>query len=134
MQWLMLQQDQPEDFVIATGRMETVRGFVEICAEKLKWNKNRGGPSILWEGEGVHEVGIRADNNEIVIRVDSQYFRPTEVDQLLGDSSKAFKKLGWKPKTNLEELAEEMINLDMEEAKKEFVLRKKGFNIITPQE
>ena len=129
MQWLMLQQHQPEDFVIATGRMETVRKFIEICALKLNWNRNTNNPGILWEGEGINEVGKRADTKEIVIRIDSKYFRPTEVDQLLGDSNKAFTKLGWSPKINLEELIEEMIDSDLREAKKESLLVKSGFEI-----
>ena len=129
MQWLMLQQDQPEDFVIATGRMETVRKFIEICALKLNWNRNTNKPGILWEGEGINEVGKRADTKEIVIRIDSKYFRPTEVDQLLGDSSKAFTKLDWSPKIKLEELIEEMIDSDLKEAEKESLLVKSGFEI-----
>ena len=96
MQWLMLQQDQPEDFVIATGRMETVRKFIEISAEKIGWNKGLNKPSIIWEGSGVNEIGKRPDTNEIIIRVDSRYFRPTEVDELKGDPTKALNKLGWK--------------------------------------
>ena len=87
MQWLMLQQEVPEDFVISTGKMYTVREFVELCALELGWNKE-GGAGIIWEEEGIDEVGIRADTGQIVVRVDSRYFRPTEVDELLGDSSK----------------------------------------------
>ena len=93
MQWLMLQQDQPEDFVISTGRTETVRKFVEICAAKLNWNKQENQQAILWEGEGINEVGGRADTNEIVIKVDARYFRPAEVDQLVGDPKKALLNL-----------------------------------------
>ena len=89
MQWLMLQQDEPEDFVIATGRMETVRKFIEISI-KLNWQDDKNQPGIIWE-EGINEVGKRADTKEIVIRIDPKYFRPTEVDQLLGDSTKALK-------------------------------------------
>ncbi len=134
MQWLMLQQDEPEDFVIATGRMETVRNFIEICAEKLEWNKSKNGPSIIWEGNGVEEVGRRADTQEIVIRIDPRYFRPCEVDELMGSSAKASEKLGWVPKTNLEELITEMINNDKEEALKEAILKKEGFNILASLE
>ena len=119
MQWLMLQQEKPEDFVIATGRMETVRNFIEISAKYLKWNKAKGDPAIIWEGEGVDEIGRRADNNKIVVRVDKRYFRPSEVDQLLGDASKARMKLGWVSNTPLEELIKEMIYKDLIEAKKE---------------
>ncbi len=127
MQWLMLQQDEPEDFVIATGRTETVRRFIEISAKKLGWNLDEDGPGIRWEGEGINEVGIRTDNNKIVIRIDPRYFRPAEVQQLLGDSRKALKKLGWKAKTSLEELIEEMILDDKKSALKESLLRKQGF-------
>ena len=134
MQWLMLQQENPEDFVIATGRMETVRKFIEICSVKLNWNIEKGKSGIKWQGEGLNEVGIRVDTNEIVIRVNRRYFRPTEVDQLMGDSSKAFKKLGWKAKTNLEEMISEMIENDLNEAKKELILKKKGFEVNTSYE
>jgi len=128
MQWLMLQQEQPEDFVIATGRMESVRRFIEITADNLGWSKNNT-PSIIWEGEGVNEIGRRGDTKEIVIKVDKRYFRPTEVDQLLGDPTKAYKKLGWEPKTSLEELISEMVTSDKKEAAKESLLKKKGFKI-----
>ncbi len=128
MQWLMLQQEHPEDFVISTGRMETVRSFIEICAKKLGWQKNNNGPAIIWEGKNEFEIGRRADNNEIVIRVDPRYFRPAEVNELLGDSNKAKDKLGWFPEISLEEMIEEMINFDLQEAKKEKLLKEKGFS------
>ncbi len=118
MQWLMLQQENPEDFVISTGRMETVRRFIEIAASKLGWGIEND-RSIVWEGQGLNEVGRRSDNNEIVIKIDSSYFRPTEVNELRGDSSKALKKLGWKPKISLEELVSEMIYEDQKLADKE---------------
>ena len=124
MQWLMLQQKEPVDFVIATGRMETVRRFIEITANKLGWKKDsKDDISIIWEGEGTEEIGRRADTNEVVIRVDKRYFRPTEVNQLLGDSTKAYNKLNWKPKISLEELIEEMLKVDIEEALKEINLK-----------
>ena len=129
MQWLMLQQENPEDFVISTGRMETVRTFVEISAEKLGWNGGTNKKAIIWEGEGINEVGRRADTNEIVVRIDPRYFRPTEVDKLLGDPSKANKKLGWEPSVSLEELITEMVQTDMEDAEKESILINKGFVI-----
>ena len=113
MQWRMLQQDKPEDFVIATGRQESVRRFIELSALELNWD------GIEWRGEGVNEVGVRKDTNEVVVRVDPRYFRPAEVETLLGDSSKAHKKLGWKAETTLEELVKEMIAYDMEEARKD---------------
>ena len=129
MQWLMLQQEIPEDYVIATGRMETVRKFIEICAKKLKWNKTPNEEGIIWEGKGVNEIGKRADTNEIVIRIDPKYFRPAEVDQLVGDATKARLKLGWTPKITLEELIEEMIEEDSKNALKELDLLKKGFKV-----
>ena len=129
MQWLMLQQENPEDYVIASGRMETVRKFIEISAEKLGWNKDKKGPAIIWEGKGIEEIGRRADTNEIVIKIDPRYFRPTEVDELLGDSTKAHKKLNWTPKITLEEIISEMIEFDKKEAKKELILKQSGINI-----
>ena len=113
MQWLMLQQDEPEDYVISTGRCETVRKFIEICAKKLGWLNSSEEDAIKWEGEGINEVGRRADNNEIIIRIDKRYFRPTEVEQLIGNPQKAKEKLGWAPKTSLEELISEMIEEDL---------------------
>ena len=123
MQWLMLQQKKPEDFVIASGRMETVRNFIELSAKKLNWGTSSQ-PAIIWKGKGLDEVGIRSDTNKIVVRIDKRYFRPTEVEQLLGDANKAFRKLGWVPKISLEELVEEMIEYDKEDAKKELFLKK----------
>ncbi len=106
-QWLMLQQEKPEDFVIATGKQISVRKFIEIVSKKLGWG------SILWEGDGLDEIGIREDTGEIVIRVDSKYFRPSEVETLLGDASKANQKLGWSPKISVEELISEMVEEDL---------------------
>ena len=126
MQWLMLQQPNPEDYVIATGRMESVRTFIELCGKKLGWNKHESGSAIIWEGKGIKEVGRRSDNGEIVIRVDEKYYRPAEVDQLLGDPSKAKNKLGWEPKSTLEELISEMIDYDHKEALKETFLKDKN--------
>ena len=134
MQWMMLQQDKPSDYVIATGRTESVRRFVELSAMNLGWNKSPNGPGIIWENEGINEVGKRADNGAIVIRIDSRYFRPTEVNKLLGDANKAKKELGWEPKLALEELVSEMINHDSNEAKKELILKSKGFILPNPLE
>ena len=129
MQWLMLQQSEPEDYVISTGRMVTVRKFIELSAKKLGWNKDKNENAIIWEGEGINEIGRRSDTNEIVIKIDPRYFRPTEVDELLGDSSKASKKLNWEPKISLDELIEEMIKHDTDEAQKEAMLKNKGYKI-----
>ena len=129
MQWRMLQQEKPEDFVIATGRQESVRRFIELSASVLGW----GG--IKWRGSGLEEVGHRADTDAAVVRIDPRYFRPAEVETLLGDPSKAHSKLGWTPTTTLEELVVEMVEQDREEARKEAYLRRKGFNVVgTAQE
>ena len=114
MQWLMLQQDQPDDFVIATGRMETVRKFCELTAKEIGWGTHSCPNGIIWEGEGINEIGRRADNKEIVIRIDPKYYRPTEVDELIGDASKARKLLNWEPKISLEEIISEMVKEDLE--------------------
>ena len=134
MQWLMLQQDKPDDYVIATGKMETVRRFVELSAEKIGWQKNKKGPAILWEGNGVNEIGRRADTNQIVVKIDPKYFRPTEVELLLGDATKAKEKLGWQYNISLEELISEMINHDLKEAKKDVILKESGYKQNNPLE
>ena len=117
MQWLMLQQKEAKDYVISTGRMETIRKFIELTGEQLGWNKNKYEPAIIWEGEGVNEIGRRADNNKIVIRVDPKYFRPTEVEELRGDSSNAYKDMGWKPTITLEQMIAEMVEKDKKDLK-----------------
>ncbi|MDA7623148.1 GDP-mannose 4,6-dehydratase, partial [bacterium] len=127
MQWRMLQQEQPEDFVIATGRQESVRRFIELSAEQLGWG------SIQWDGEGLQEIGRRA-TGQVVVRIDPRYFRPAEVETLLGDPSQAHKKLGWTPTTSLEDLVSEMIALDQEEAGKEAFLKSQGFSVVGPRE
>ena len=132
MQWLMLQQQKAEDFVIATGREETVRNFIEISARTLGWQK--GKKAIIWEGKGKDEIGRRADTGDVVIKIDPRYFRPSEVDELLGDASKAYKKLGWVPKISLEGMIEEMVKKDKEESLKESLLKSKGFEVITSME
>ena len=127
-QWRMLQQEQPEDFVIATGRQESVRRFIELTAQQLGW-----GP-MQWDGEGTAEVGRRGDTGAVVVRIDPRYFRPAEVDSLLGDSSKAKNKLDWSSTTTLEELVAEMVAVDVEEAKKEALLKRKGFTVFGTRE
>ena len=128
MQWRMLQQDTPEDFVIATGRQETVRRFIELAAQQLSWG------AIAWEGDGVHEIGRRGDTGAVVVQIDPRYFRPAEVDTLLGDPTKAREKLGWTPTTTLEELVAEMVTSDREEAAKEATLRREGFAVVGSHE
>ena len=129
MQWRMLQQESPpEDLVIATGRQESVRRFIELAASKLGW----GG--IDWQGEGLEEKGRRADTGDVVLRIDPRYFRPAEVETLLGDPSRANEKLGWTPNTTLEELVAEMVDADREDAKKEAYLKRKGFAVVGSME
>ena len=113
MQWRMLQQEKPEDYVIASGEMTSVRTFIEISAQALKW----GG--IEWEGEGIDEIGKRKDNGKVVVKINPELFRPAEVQTLLGDASKAHKKLGWKPQQNLKDLINEMIQNDIRLANNE---------------
>ena len=134
MQWLMLQQEKPEDFVIASGQMKSVREFIELSAIELGWNKEKGGKGIIWEKSGLDEVGKRSDTGEVVVRIDPRYFRPTEVDQLLGDASKARKELNWEPSISINELISEMIEEDSNEAKKESLLKNKGFPIYIPHD
>ena len=134
MQWLMLQQEKPKDYVIATGKMNSVREFIELSAIELGWNKEKGGKGIIWEKSGMDEVGKRADTQEVVVRIDPRYFRPTEVEELLGDSSKARKELNWEPTITLNKLVSEMIEEDSNEAKKESLLKKKGFSVYSSQE
>jgi GDPmannose 4,6-dehydratase len=124
MQWRMLQQDTPEDFVIATGRQESVRRFIELTALELGW----GG--ISWSGEGLDETGARVDSGEVVVRIDPRYFRPAEVDTLLGDPTRAHQKLGWRPTTTLEQLVAEMVQADRLEAEKEAVLLREGYPVV----
>jgi GDPmannose 4,6-dehydratase len=128
MQWLMLQQDTPDDFVIATGRQESVRRFIELAALKLGWS------GIQWKGESLNEIGIRSDTGDVVIRIDPRYFRPSEVETLLGDPTKAYKKLNWTPTTNLEQLVSEMVAADQQEAHKEAYLKRKGFPVVASME
>lgn len=120
MQWLMLQQDQPEDFVIATGVQYSVREFVDIAAKEL-------GMQVRWEGEGVDEKGYDA-NGKCIVAVDPRYFRPTEVETLLGDPSKAKEKLGWTPRTTFAELVQEMVQEDLRIAERDELTKKHGFS------
>ncbi|MGD8647565.1 MAG: GDP-mannose 4,6-dehydratase, partial [Desulfobacterales bacterium] len=114
MQWLMLQQDEPDDYVIATGVHYSVREFIEIAARQLDL-------SIRWEGTGVDEKGINAETGQVMVSVDPRYFRPTEVEKLLGDAGKARKKLRWTPRITLEQLIAEMIEADLKEAQKDYL-------------
>jgi GDPmannose 4,6-dehydratase len=131
-QWLMLQQDQPEDFVIATGVQYSVRDFVCIAANEL-------GISLRWEGAGVDErawmVNLPDGGREkVVVAVDPRYFRPTEVETLLGDGSKARQKLGWVPKTSFEDLVREMAQQDLIDARRDSVMKRHGFKTFDSHE
>ncbi len=120
MQWLMLQQDEPEDYVIASGEHYSVREFIEAAARQL-------GIRVGWKGRGIDEKGINEETGQIIIAVDSRYFRPTEVDDLLGDASKARQKLGWKPRISFKELVAEMVEADLKEAQKDQLCLREGF-------
>ena len=142
-QWLMLQQDEPDDYVIATGEQHSVKEFVELAGEEL-------GFDIEWNGSGLDEVGIisaidkgkyssrselpdeylHLQPGTVVVRVDPRYFRPTEVDSLLGDASKAREKLGWAPRITFKELVKEMIAKDLETARRDALIKKKGFKVL----
>ena len=128
MMWMMLQQEKPMDFVISTGRQESIRKFIELTAKELHWG------NIIWEGEGVDEIGRREDTNAVVIKIDKRYFRPTEVANLIGDAKLAKDKLGWKPKITLEEIVAEMVKVDKEQALKEKFLKESGFDFNSSNE
>jgi GDPmannose 4,6-dehydratase len=119
MQWLMLQQEQPEDFVIATGEQHSVREFVELAASRL-------GIRVSWDGNGVAEQGFD-QHGRCIVRVDPRYFRPTEVETLLGDPSKAKAKLGWQPTTSFESLVFEMVDEDLKIAERDALVAEQGF-------
>jgi len=127
MQWLMLQQDKPEDFTISTGVQYTVRDFVNIAAEEL-------GIKLKWSGTGIDETAIDVTTGKTIVQIDSRYFRPTEVETLLGDSTKAREKLGWVPKISFKELVKEMVMCDLNEAKKDNLCNQEGFATYNYQE
>ena len=127
MQWLMLQQDKPEDFTISTGVQYTVRDFVNIAAEEL-------GIKLKWNGTGIDEMAIDVTTGKTIVQIDSRYFRPTEVETLLGDSTKAREKLGWVPKISFKELVKEMVLHDFNEAKKDNLCNQEGFATYNYQE
>jgi GDPmannose 4,6-dehydratase len=122
MQWLMLQQDHPEDYVIATGEQHSVRDFVQAAAQEV-------GIAIRWEGEGVDEKGYDTKSGDCIVAVDPRYFRPTEVETLLGDASKARERLGWKPEVSFPDLVAEMMREDLKEAERDALCRREGFAV-----
>jgi GDPmannose 4,6-dehydratase len=120
MQWLMLQQDEPEDYCIATGVQYSVRQFVEAACREV-------GIGMRWEGEGVNEKGIDTHSGKVLVEVDKRYFRPTEVETLLGDSTKAREKLGWVPEITLDDMVAEMVREDLKIAERDELCKREGF-------
>ena len=125
--WRILQNDKPEDFVLATGTTTSIRDFVTMTFKEL-------GIEIEWQGEGVNEKGINKANGKVIVDVNPKYFRPAEVELLLGDSTKARTQLGWKPQYDLQALCKEMVASDLDLAKREKLLNDNGFTTHTPQE
>ncbi len=126
MQWLMLQQEKPQDFVIATGEQYSVRHFIERCAELLEMK-------LTWTGSGVDEKAVN-EAGETVIAIDPRYFRPAEVESLLGDASKAHRELGWKPRTTFDELVREMVEADMKVARRDALVKEHGYEAFNVRE
>jgi GDPmannose 4,6-dehydratase len=126
MQWLMLQQEKPQDFVIATGQQYSVREFVQRCAKLLDLD-------LTWQGSGVDEKAIDRDG-KVIVSVDPRYFRPTEVETLLGDPTKAQRELGWTPRTSFDQLVEEMIASDLKAAQRDALVRHHGFDAYNVRE
>ena len=126
MQWLMLQQDKPQDYVIATGQQYSVREFIQRCAKRL-------GLELTWQGSGVNEKALDK-NGKVIIAVDPRYFRPTEVETLLGDPSKAHRELGWTPRTSFDQLVEEMVSADLRAAQRDALVRQHGFDAYNVRE
>jgi GDPmannose 4,6-dehydratase len=126
MQWLMLQQEAPEDFVIASGEQHSVKEFIEVAAEEMRL-------PIEWRGGGVDLQGFD-DEGRCIVQVDPRYFRPTEVDSLLGEAAKAREKLGWVPRTSFRELVAEMVSADLRAAERERLVRDSGFKVCECQE
>jgi len=121
MQWLMLQQEEAEDFCIATGVQYSVRQFVEVACGEL-------GLKVRWEGQGADEKGVDVSTGKVIVAVDPRYFRPTEVETLLGDPTKAKEKLGWVPTTTFEAMVKEMVNADLRDAEKDQLCQREGFS------
>jgi GDPmannose 4,6-dehydratase len=126
-QWLILQQPAPEDFVIATGRQHSVRDCVQLAGERL-------GFRIQFRGKGQEEQGVDTTNGRVVVRIDPRYFRPAEVESLLGDASKAYARLGWRPKVSFEELVAEMADADLKLAERDAALRQQGYRVANAHE
>lgn len=127
MMWMMLQQDAPDDYVVATGKQYTVRHVVDVAAKAA-------GITLKWQGEGADETATDAESGKTVVAVDPRYFRPTEVETLLGDATKAKEKLGWVPKISLEDMIHEMVATDLADARRDDLCRKEGFRIMNHHE
>jgi GDPmannose 4,6-dehydratase len=127
MQWMMLQQETPEDYVIATGHQHSVREFVEVAAREV-------GIDVRWQGQGVDEQGFDQTTGKCIVAVDPRYFRPTEVETLLGDASKARQNLGWEPLIGFDELVREMMREDMKQAERDALCRREGFQTLARNE
>ncbi len=127
MQWLMLQQEEAEDFVIATGEQYSVREFVSIAAKHCDID-------IEWKGEGIEEKGVNKSTGEIIVEIDPRYFRPAEVETLLGDATKAKEKLGWEPRISFAELVQEMITEDLKIASRDSLNEKVGYKVFSHHE
>ncbi len=125
--WLMLQQETPEDYVLATGETTSVRDFITMAFNEVDIK-------MKWEGTGIDEKGINAETGDVLIEIDPNYFRPTEVDLLIGDASKAFKNLGWKPKYNLQDLVKDMVQSDMNLFKRDKYLLEGGHDVMNYNE
>ena len=136
----MLQQDEPEDFVIATGQQTSVREFINVAANHL-------GIKLIWRGAGsdeeavvdsvepsIDDLDLHVQPGDIIVRVDKNYYRPAEVDALLGDPTKAHEKLGWQPKTSFTDMVREMLLGDLDQARRHALLKSQGFDIATPRE
>jgi GDPmannose 4,6-dehydratase len=126
-QWLMLQQPEPQDFVIATGQQHSVREFVERAGACVDMD-------IVWRGSGTDEVGFDSRSQKVVVRVDPRYFRPAEVDTLLGDASKAHSMLGWRPEVTFAQLLSEMVSEDLDHARRDAMVRQHGYRVPTRRE
>lgn len=120
--WLMLQQDEPDDYVIATGKTTSVRVFCEMAFKEV-------GIDLEWSGKGIDETGVDKNTGQVMVAIDPKYFRPTEVDILVGDATKAKEKLGWEPKVSLEELVKMMVKADLKEAEHEQMCIREGFSV-----
>lgn len=137
MQWLMLQQQQPDDYVIATGLQYSVREFIELAAQEIGIKLTWDGTGLQEQGRVVHVVGNLAPaikEGDVLVRIDPRYYRPTEVETLLGDPSKAKRNLGWEPKISINEMVKEMITYDLIQANKHAFLKNQGFNVAVGRE